>query len=120
MVGVFPRRGARARARHQPGTMNRLEADYWLHLQAQVRAGEIAAAQFEAEKLRLADRTFYEPDFRVVLNDGSIEMHEVKGFWEDDARVKIKVAAELHPYGFVAVTRAKKSEGGGWIFERFR
>lgn len=40
----------------------------------------------------MADKTFYSPDFIVPALD-CIEVHEVKGHWEDDARVKIKVAA---------------------------
>ncbi len=45
-----------------------------------------------------------------------MEMHEVKGFWEDDARVKIKVAAELfREFEIVGVQRRK----GEWGEERF-
>lgn len=36
-----------------------------------------------------------------------------------NARVKIKVAAELHPYRFVAVTARPKRDGGGWAVEEF-
>lgn len=97
------------------GRMNRTEARYAEHLEARRLAGEIAWYGFEAWRFRLAGRTFYTPDFLVMLADGEIEAHEVKGFWEDDARVKIKVAAELHPIAFVAVMR----DGDGWRFERF-
>lgn len=79
-------------------------------------AGEIAAYWFESVKLRLADRTFYTPDFLVQLADGTLEFHEVKGFWEDDARVKVKVAAEQYPlFRFIAVTKRKKE----WVREEF-
>ena len=44
-----------------------------------------------------------------------MECHEVKGFWQDDARVKIKVAADLYPIRFLAVMK-KKSE---WQIENF-
>lgn len=64
---------------------------------------------------RLADKTFYTPDFVVLAPDGVLEMHEVKGFWEEDARVKIKVAAAQFPFRFVAITRDK----GNWSFESF-
>lgn len=90
------------------GRMNGLEAEYAKQLELRRLAGVIARWDFQVEKLRLADRTWYEPDFRVVGVDGTIEYHEVKGHWEDDARVKIKVAAELHPYGFVAVTEGPR------------
>jgi len=44
-----------------------------------------------------------------------MEMHEVKGFWQDDARVKVKVAASLYPFRFVALTHKR----GIWQIEDF-
>jgi hypothetical protein len=46
-------------------------------------------------------------------------MHEVKGFWQDDARAKIKIAADLYPMRFVAIRVQSKKEGGGWASEEF-
>jgi hypothetical protein len=67
-------------------------------------------------KLRLANLTTYSPDFMVIDPDGSVVFHEVKGFWMDDARVKIKVAAEAFPwFHFVAATKKK----GQWEVEKF-
>lgn len=100
---------------HKAGEMNKTEAAYAARLEELKRAGEIADYRFECVKLRLADKTFYTPDFMVLKPDGAFEMHEVKGFWEDDARVKIKVAAELFPFKFVAARKAK----GAWAFEEF-
>jgi hypothetical protein len=95
---------------------NKLERRYGDHLEILRRAGEVYEYAFEPEKFRLADRTFYTPDYRVLMPDGTVEFHEVKGgFWEDDARVKIKVAADMHPYIFVAVQWFK----GQWAYERF-
>lgn len=52
--------------------------------------------------------------------DRSLEIHETKGHWEDDARVKIKVAAEALPiFRFVALKRRSKKDGGGWSEEAF-
>lgn len=82
-------------------------------------SGEIAWYKFEGLKFRLADNTFYTPDFAVMLPCGTMELHEVKGFWTDDARVKTKVAAELYPFKFVAVKAVPKKEGGGWQYEEF-
>ena len=56
---------------------------------------------------------------RAVGRDGILEMHEVKGFWQDDARVKIKVAASIYPFRFVAVKARAKKHGGGWEVENF-
>jgi hypothetical protein len=95
--------------------MNKTEAAYAARLEAQRQAGDVLWWAFECLKLRLADATFYSPDFIVMLSDGSIEAHEVKGHWQDDARVKIKVAAETFPFRF----KAFKKKGNGWIEEAF-
>lgn len=102
--------------------MSRWETEYSYELEARRRAGELLWWGFEAMTLRLADRTRYTPDFAVLKlagEDGErwLEFHEVKGFWRDDARVKIKVAAEMFPFRFIAITKAK---GGGWEREEFK
>lgn len=103
--------------RRSPGEMNKLEAKYAERLKEMVYIGEIAWFAFDALKLRLAQKTFYEPDFLVIAASGDVEIHEVKGFWEDDARVKIKVAAEKYPFRFKAFTFDKKHRV--WIEESF-
>lgn len=99
----------------KPGVMNSWEKRYALCLEARQQLKEIQWFAFDAIKFRLAEKTFYTPDFLVMLDDGTIEVHEVKGFWEDDARVKIKVAADKFPFQFIGVTLKK----GTWQFERF-
>lgn len=101
------------------GTMNKTEAAYAEYLKILQHAGEILWWKFEGIKLRLADNTFYSPDFFVMEADGQLEAHEVKGFWEDDARVKIKVAAAQFPFRFKAVQAVPKKHGGGWKVEEF-
>lgn len=103
-----------ARAYTTRSRMNKTESDYAMHLEILRAAGQVKRWDFEPAKLRLADKTWYTPDFRVVMSDDTIEFHEVKGFWRDDARVKIKIAAEHHPYRFVAVKR----NGAGWQYEQ--
>ncbi|MEN6532311.1 MAG: hypothetical protein ABFD89_01525 [Bryobacteraceae bacterium] len=96
--------------------MNPTERAYAARLERLKRAGEISDYKFEAVKLRLARTTFYTPDFLVEWASGKVELHEVKGFWRDDARVKIKVAAEMYGmWKFVAVKKIK----GGWEYEWF-
>ena len=99
--------------------MNKTEAEYAQLLAMRKQAGEVAWYRFEGVKLRLADKTFYSPDFAVMLANGQLEMHEVKGFWRDDARVKIKVAAEQFPFRFIAVRKRAKKDGGGFAEEVF-
>lgn len=107
-----------ARVRPKPGVMNKTEQAYADRLEALRAARQIQSWKFEAVKLRLADKTFYSPDFLVVDADGYVELHEVKGFWEDDARVKVKVAAEQFPFRFLAVKKVSKAKGE-WEFEEF-
>lgn len=105
---------AHPRLRLPPGQMNKLEKAYASELQKNVYAGQIEAFRFEPINLRLAPKTFYKPDFLVVTQH--IEFHEVKGHWEDDARVKIKVAAEIYPwFRFIAVQFKNKH----WVTEEF-
>jgi hypothetical protein len=111
--------GRYALGRLPTGTMNKTEQAYSTHLQNLLHTGEVLWWHFEGVKLRLADNTFYTCDFAVLANDGVLEMHEVKGFWQDDARVKIKVAASLYPFRFCAVTAKAKKNGGGWNVEKF-
>lgn len=108
-----------ALGRLKTGEMNKTEKAYDDYLELQKLAGEIVWHKFEAVKLRLADNTFYTCDFAVLGKDMVLELHEVKGFWQDDARVKIKVAAALYPFRFVAVKALAKKHGGGWEAEAF-
>lgn len=105
----------RARGRHQPGVMNKLEAMYAIHLEQLKYNGLVLWFAFESIKFKLADKTYYTPDFMVMDKAGLIEVHEVKGFWEDDARVKIKVAAsKFSLFKFVAIKLDKRE---GWVGE---
>lgn len=108
-----------ALGRLKQGQMNKTEAAYDLHLSLLQHAGEIIWHKFEGMKFRLADKTFYTPDFALMRPDRSIEIHEVKGYWRDDAKVKIKVASEMYPFRFVAVYKLPKKDGGGWKYEDF-
>lgn len=99
--------------------MNKTEAAYERDLRDAQMAGDVLWYRFEGVKLRLADNTFYTPDFAVMIATGELQMHEVKGFWQDDARVKIKVAADQYPFQFIAVTARSKKQGGGWKREVF-
>lgn len=108
------RKHFQALGRLKAGRMNKTEAEYAAMLELRKRAGEIAWYAFEPFKIRLADRTFYDIDFGVMLADGRLEVHEVKGsFITDDGRVKLKVAAEHFPAQFFLCQKAK----GQWTVE---
>jgi hypothetical protein len=95
-----------ALGRLKVGAMNKTEAAYERDLRDAQALGDILWYRFEGLKLRLADNTFYTPDFAVLASDNVMECHEVKGFWRDDARAKIKIAAEMYPFRFKAVKGA--------------
>ena len=93
--------------------MNKTEERYAQRLEMMRMRGEILGWKFEPFGIKLAPKTYYHPDF-LVIYPGHFEVHEVKGFWRDDARVKIKTCAEMYPwFKFVAVYW-KQSQ---WKFE---
>jgi hypothetical protein len=103
-------------ARRVAGTMNKTEEAFSKVLEARKQAGEIHHWSFEAMALRLADRTTYTPDFFVIEKDGLVSFWEVKGFWHQAGRIKIKVAAENHPWFSFTAVQYKKKE---WSYEQF-
>lgn len=109
----------KATRRLDPDTgMNKTEAAYARKLETQREQGSILRFDFEPETLRLANRTSYTPDFRVILPDGTVEFHEVKGgYVREDAWVKFKMAAELHPYVFLLCQCIGKPDKGVWTIK---
>lgn len=102
------------------GQMNKTEAAYEAEvLKPALMAGDVLWYRFEGVKLRLADGTFYTPDFAVLNRTGLVECREIKGWWTDDARVKIKVAADQYPFEFTAIRKGKKSDAERWLVEVF-
>lgn len=109
------RNSYQALGRLKSGILNQTEARYAEKLELLKIAGEILWYKFEPANLRLADKCFYKIDFLVLTKDRSLQVHEVKGHWTDDALVKIKVAAETFPFEFIAVQYVKKE----WTIREF-
>lgn len=110
---------ARGRTRHVAGEMNKTERAYADLLLGMRQRGEILWFGFECWTFRLAKDTRYTPDFVVQLANGELQLIEVKGrtkggryFAEDDAKVKVKVAAATFPMLQVKVVWPNGS--GGW------
>jgi hypothetical protein len=103
ILGAGPQVEARTREELDVNRMNGTERIFADLLEKERLAGAILRWDFQPEKLRLADKTWYTPDFRVVDNQHRIVWYEVKGFVRDDAIVKLKVANECHPYVFIMV-----------------
>jgi hypothetical protein len=107
-------------ALRSPKRMNKTEQRRARELEAKKRAGLIRDWKFHGLRLEIAPGLTFTPDFYIEENDGSITLEETKGHWEEDARVKIKAAAEAFPpFRFIALTPATKAQGGGWITEYF-
>ena len=117
----------RAMARQpRKGTMNRTERAYADHLNLLCLAGEVRRYAYEAITLRLAERTTLTPDFLVCMTDGTLELHDTKVIYrhktrphvEDDAAVKIKVAARQFPEFRICI--AYLDPVMGWVVEEVR
>jgi hypothetical protein len=111
-----------ALGRLKTGELNKTEEAYRAHLEKRRMAGEVVWYQFEPFRLVLAPKTTYAPDFLVQLASGHLEVHEVKGFWMEDARIKIKFAAEKFPiFKFIAVMKVSEGKGKdpSWTLEEF-
>jgi len=118
---------AKAFPRRQPGVMNKLEQRFWEMVQESIEEEDFIdlggrglsplECRYECTTLKLAKDLRYTPDFQIISRDGHIWFFETKGFWRDDARAKIKMAAEkFQEYRFVSASWTKKD---GWKFEEF-
>ena len=104
---------------------NKLQIGYAQHLEMRKRAGEIKSYKLNSHRFRvgvqdpqgeLREGTWFKPDFQVVMADGSIQIHETKGFFREAAKVRLKACAELYPeYKWIAVFQ----DGGGYRIEEF-
>jgi hypothetical protein len=109
----------RAKGRLKTGERNKTEAAYERHLEVLKHIGKVLWFKFEGIKLRLADNTFLTVDFAVMNADGLMEMHDVKGgraVFQDDAKAKMKIAADLYPFPF-KVAFPKDRKFSGWEIE---
>ena len=118
------KRRARGRTVNRVGVMNKTEAAYAATLTVQKACGQIIDWWFQPIRLRLSESdalTTWTPDFMVLYSEGTLELVDVKGWaFEDDARVKIKLAADkFYPFLVTSVTPIPKKDGGGWKRETF-
>lgn len=100
----------KAKATLRKPEMNRWESEYDQMLRLEFMAGEILDYGFQRITLKLGADCRYTPDFDVVRKDGTLELHEVKGFFRDDAKVKIKAAANKFKFVFILARKEK----GAW------
>lgn len=109
-----------ALGRKKKGEMNATEQKFANYLRTLEITGEVLWWRHEGIKLLLANRTTLTVDFNVMYADGLLTMIDVKGakaIIEDDAKAKMKIAAEQYPLVFRYAFPRQKKDGGGWIFE---
>lgn len=112
------------------GQMNKLEAKYADYLEMQRRLGFVEWFAYEPMKFKLADKTYYTPDFAVMRPDGTIELHDTKGttskkresgervkapFAEEHSKIKIKAIADKFPFRVFMVWELS----GVWQYTEF-
>jgi len=97
------------------GTMNKTEAAYARRLELLKYTGDVLWFAFEPVNLRIGVNCYYRVDFLVMVKSGQLECHEVKGHWTDDALVKIRAAAAIFPFRFIALRLIK----GDWEVREF-
>lgn len=114
VLGGLPKARRRVKVAKGDDGMNKTERAYSRVLDDRKHAGEVWDWLFDAVNWRIGDRCFYKPDFLVYLEDGSLEVHETKGFMEDDALVKIRAFLDKFHIPLVVVRR----RGGAWDYER--
>lgn len=96
--------------------LNKTERAYYDLLEAGRKFGRYDWVGVQSITLKLGDDCRYTPDLWTLAN-GILDAHEVKGFWRDDAKVKIKTAARMYPFiRFYVVSR----QGGQWKSEEVK
>lgn len=83
------------------------ERKYAKYLEWLKKRKEISEWDFECETfwfltIKRGTRS-YLPDFKVTLNDGTIEYHEVKGYMDAKSKTKLKRMAKYYPEVIVKV-----------------
>ena len=109
-----------ALGRLKPGEMNKTEQAFSTHLEFLRLKGDVLWWKFGAVKLRIAPNTHITVDFAVLMSDGHLTMIEVKGhraLYQEDAKAKMKVAADAFPFKFFVAYPQGKLGASAWDIE---
>lgn len=99
------------------GELNKTERAFAAYLQERQAAGAILWWKAHPFNVRLAESTFYRPDFLVLNAAMELVIYEVKGsYTSDKGQMKIKLCVEALPV-FKMVKASRKN--GIWNFEEF-
>jgi hypothetical protein len=77
------------------------EANYARYLNWQIKNGLIQGWEYEPETFEFVGikrgSRFYTPDFKVLLNSGEVEYHEIKGWMDNRSKTKLRRMTKYHP-----------------------
>lgn len=93
---------------------SRWEANWARYLNLLKAQGQIADWAYEPETFEFPVKRgnrFYTPDFRVVLPDGVVEFHEVKGWMSPESKTKLKRMAKYHPDVKIVLIEKERYQG---------
>lgn len=99
------------------------EANYARYLNFLREAGQIASWEHEPktfwfEGIKRGTRS-YLPDFRVVMPNGRVEWHEVKGWMDTRSRTQLKRMAKYYPEETLILAEGKKIKSLNQTLGRF-
>ena len=112
--------GLYALGRLPVGTMNKTETRFSVYLEYKRLQREILWWRFDAVKLRLAASTFISVDFAVLQANGELHMIDVKPakhLIEEDAKSKMKIAADIFPLRFFYAFANSRTRTDDWTIE---
>jgi hypothetical protein len=101
---------------------SRVEGKYYEYLKQQQQEGLIKRFELQPiftlqEGFRKYGKYFrpilYVADFKVYLNDGSVQIIDVKGFETPDFRIKRKLFEAKYPFKLILMKYVKQY--GGWL-----
>ena len=72
------------------------EANRYCELKMLIMAGEVREIELQPS-FEISKKMRYTPDFKVVYADGRVEYEEVKGFWSEAAKIRVKLFREKYP-----------------------
>lgn len=79
----------------------------WLRLRKEIKAWEHEPETFWFHKIKRGVRS-YLPDFKVYMNNGAVEFHEVKGWMDSKSKTKIKRMKKYYPEVSLDVIDSKR------------
>lgn len=104
----------RALGRLAPGKLNKTEARFDAYLCRLHAEGSVLWHRPQCISLKLADDCWFRTDFAYLPPDRVLTIVDVKGaraMMQDDAKVKMRVAAGLFPFRFAYAFPLSKRDG---------